>query len=292
MKYGLVLEGGGMRGMFTAGVLDVMMEQGIVFDGAVGVSAGACFGCNYKSRQPGRVIRYNMKYCRDPRYCGVCSLLKTGDLFGADFCYREIPMKLDQFDFDAFTHKPMEFYVVAVDANTGTPVYHKCTDGKEEDLKWIRASASMPGVSKPVLLDGMALLDGGISDAIPLGFMEKQGYDKNVVILTQPRDYLKEETKARPALKYLLRGYPKVYEAMKVRHHVYNRQTALIRKKEKLGQILVIRPKERLPIGRVERDPEKLKAAYDIGRKTGMEMLDDLIRFLEDEYPVKKQEKI
>ena len=283
MRTGLVLEGGAMRGMFTAGVLDVLMERGLEFDGLAGVSAGACFGCNYKSRQPGRAIRYNTKYCSDPRYCGIRSLVKTGDLFGVDFCYREIPKELDVFDHETFRENPMDFYVVCTDADTGETVYHKCEGDLDEDLKWIQASASMPGVSRPVELEGRRLLDGGIVDAIPLKFMEDEGYDKNVVILTQPRDFLKEETKALPVMKVLLRQIPKIYAAMKVRHHEYNRQTAYVRKKEKLGEIFVIRPSEKLPIGRVEKDPEKLRVVYEIGRKTAQERLPELMAFLEVE---------
>ena len=144
MKRGLVLEGGAMRGMFSAGAMDVMMEQGISFDGIMGVSAGAVFGCNYKSNQPGRVLRYNLRFCQDPRYCSFRSFLKTGDLYGGEFCYREIPNKLDPFDRAAYRASPMDFYVVAADVETGQAVYRNCLEGGEEDLQWFRASASMP----------------------------------------------------------------------------------------------------------------------------------------------------
>lgn len=267
MKTGLVLEGGAMRGMFTAGILDVLMEEGIQVDGIVGVSAGACFGCNFKSGQIGRSLRYNMKYCNDPRYCGIRSYLKTGDLFGAEFCYKEIPTKLDIFDTEAFQRSPVEFYVVCTDVETGEPVYQKLQKGEEEDLEWIRASASMPGVSHVVEVGGKKLLDGGIVDPIPLKFFEKQGYDRIIVVLTQPRDYLKEETKALPIMKRLLKKYPKVYGAMKERHHVYNHQTAYVRAQEKKGEILVLRPEEKLPIGRIEHDPDNLRHVHEIGRK-------------------------
>lgn len=144
MKCGLVLEGGAMRGLFTAGVTDVFMENGIAFDGAVGVSAGAAFGCNYKSYQPGRAIRYNTRFCRDKRYCSIRSLITTGDMFGADFCYHEIPEKLDVFDFDTYENSAMEFYVVCTDVETGKPVYHRCDTMNSRELEWLRASASMP----------------------------------------------------------------------------------------------------------------------------------------------------
>lgn len=280
MKTGLVLEGGAMRGMFTAGVLDVLMEEKITVDGMVGVSAGACCGCNYKSWQPGRMIRYNMEYCNDPRYCGIRSLIKTGDLFGAEFCYHEIPEKLDVFDTKVFGENPMDFYVVCTDVATGKPVYHRCETGTGEDLQWIRASASMPGVSRVVEIGQQGLLDGGIVDAIPLKFFEDMGYDRNVVILTRPRDYLKEETKALPAMKLLLKKYPAVYEAMKERHHVYNRQTAYVRKRKHENKVLVIRPDGPLPIGRVEHDPQKLLKVYEIGQKTARAMLPEIKAYL------------
>ena len=134
MKRGLVLEGGAMRGLFTAGVTDVMLERGVTYDGIVGVSAGAVFGCNYKSHQPGRVLRYNLRFCRDPRYCSVRSWAKTGDLYGADFCYRAIPDELDPFDRAAYAADPTDFWVVCTDADTGKPVYHNCLTGDENDL--------------------------------------------------------------------------------------------------------------------------------------------------------------
>ena len=134
-RTGLILEGGAMRGLFTCGVIDVFMENGIDFDGAVGISAGAVFGCNYKSRQIGRPRRYNEKYCRDKRYCSIRSLITTGDLYGADFCYRLLPDELDPFDREAFKNDPMEFYVGATDVKTGECVFHTCSDGEDADMK-------------------------------------------------------------------------------------------------------------------------------------------------------------
>ena len=196
---GLIMEGGAMRGMFTCGVIDVFMEQGIEFDGAAGISAGAVFGCNIKSRQIGRPIRYNKKYCKDPRYCSIRSLLKTGDLYGVEFCYHELPDVLDPFDQDTFRQNPMAFYVGATDVNTGRVVFHKCSDGGETDIQWMRASSSMPVVSRPVTIGRYTLLDGGIACPVPYRFMEKKGYDRNVIILTQPEGYRK--TKSPSALQ-------------------------------------------------------------------------------------------
>ena len=169
---GLVLEGGAMRGLFTAGVIDVLMENGIEFPAFVGVSAGAAFGCNYKSRQIGRALRYNKRFCRDPRYCSFRSLFKTGDVFGAQFCYHEVPNTLDPFDGKAFNENPMAFYLVASDVETGTPFYKKIDHADDTAYEWIRASASMPIVSRVVELDGKKFLDGGVTDSIPLAFME------------------------------------------------------------------------------------------------------------------------
>ncbi len=280
MKYGLVMEGGAMRGMFTAGVTDVFMENGIKFDGAVGVSAGAAFGCNYKSNQPGRVIRYNTRFCRDKRFCSLRTLLRTGDIFGADFCYHEIPEKLDVFDFRTFSKSPMEFYVVCTDAETGKPVYHKCMKADYNELEWIRASASMPVVSKVVEIGGKKLLDGGISDSIPLKFMEKSDYVKNVVILTQPRDFVKPPSSMARRMKPLLRKYPNLISAMNNRHKMYNAELKYIRHSEKEGRAFVIAPPEKLPVGHIEHNPDVLREVYRIGRNTANKYLDEVKEFL------------
>ena len=222
MKTGFILDGGAMRGMYTAGVLDVMMENNIWVDGAVGVSAGAVFGCNYKSKQIGRTIRYNKKYGRDPRYAGFHSLLKTGDYFGTEFCYHEIPEKLDPFDTETFEKNPVEFYVVGTDVTTGKAVYHKCTNGKDKDLEWFRASASMPLLSNIVEVDGYRLLDGGIADSIPIEWFRSIGYERNIVILTRDKTYRKKKNKMIPLFKTVLHKYPEVARAMN--HHIQNRK--------------------------------------------------------------------
>ena len=282
MKRGLIMEGGAMRGLFTAGVIDVLMENGIEFDGAVGVSAGACFGCNFKSKQPGRVVRYNTKYCNDKRYCSFRNLVKTGDMFGADFCYRELPFELDLFDHETFEKDPMEFYVVATDVETGKAAYHKCEKGRDEDLLWFRASASMPLAARVVDIDGKKYLDGGIADSIPLEYFENKGYDKNVVILTQPRGYVKKKNKLMPVIKLALGKYPNFVKTAKNRHNIYNAQTAYVLKAEENGTAFVICPPEKLPVGRTEHDPERLKNVYNIGRKTAEENIKSIKKFLEE----------
>ena len=279
MKRGLVLEGGGMRGMFTAGVIDVMMEQGIEYDGAVGVSAGAVFGCNYKSRQIGRAIRYNLRFCNDPRYCSIRSLMKTGDLFGVDFCYRQIPNELDPFDVETYRNNPMDFYVVTTDVLTGQPIYRLCPNGDENDLTWFRASASMPLAANVVEAEGRWMLDGGIVDALPLKFAEGK-YDRNVVVLTQPIDYIKKKNKALPLIRSRMKDYPKVVAAMARRHEAYNREVAYIRYRERAGKVLVIRPEAPLDLSRTERDPAKLQRAYDHGRAVAEKRMAALKEFL------------
>ena len=266
MKRGLIMEGGAMRGMFTAGVIDIMMEQGLNFDGAVGVSAGAVFGCNYKSKQPGRVIRYNAAYCNNPHYAGVGTLLKTGDIFGEQFCYHDIPDHLDPFDYETYRKNPMPFYIVATDINTGKAVYKEVNQCDKEGMLWLRASASMPLVSRVVEVGGYELLDGGIADSIPVRHMEELGYDRNVVILTQPLDYVKTRNQLMPLIRVRLRKYPKLIEAMEHRHEIYNDTLEYIRKKEANGSLYVIRPPKKIDVGKVEHDRQKLLAAYKIGR--------------------------
>ena len=277
MKRGLVMEGGAMRGLFTAGVTDVMMEAGIVFDGAIGVSAGAVFGGNYKAGQAGRVLRYNLRFCKDPRYSSLRSLIKTGDLFGADFCYREIPDHLDPFDQAAYAANPMDFFVVATDVHTGQPVYHNCLEGGEEDLDWFRASASMPLAARIVSVGGYDLLDGGIADSIPLAYLEEQGYDRNVVILTQPMGYVKTKNKALPLMRKVYRDYPALLDTLARRQDVYNETTAAIREKERRGEVFVIRPEAPLDNNRA-----RIQAVYDLGRAVAEKRLAAMRTFLEE----------
>ena len=279
MKKGLVLEGGAMRGLFTSGILDVMMEAGIETDGLIGVSAGAAFGCNYKSRQPGRAIRYNKRYARDKRYCSWLSWLKTGDLYNAEFGYHVIPKVYDVFDDKAFEQNPMEFYAVCTDVETGLPVYKKLEEGTPLTYDWIRASASMPLASRVVELEGLKVLDGGVADSIPLKYFESIGYDRNVVILTQPEGYVKEHNRLMPLMRIALRKYPNMIEAMDQRHIMYNRQIDYVRQAEQEGRCMVIRPDGKLPIGHISHDPEEMQRVYDIGRDTGLKNIERIKEF-------------
>lgn len=280
IKTGLVMEGGAMRGLFTAGVLDVLMENEIELDAAMGVSAGAVFGCNYKSRQIGRAIRYNTRFCTDPRYCSVESLIKTGDLFGVKFCYDDIPNRLDPFDVAAYRANPMPFYVVCTNIETGKAIHKRLDQGDGKDMLYFRASASMPIVSQIVEVDGYKLLDGGITDSIPLRSMERRGCPRNVVILTQPLGFVKQPSKMIPLMKVALRGYPACIKAMEIRHLRYNRQTEYIREQELAGNAFVIRPPQPLNIGRISSDPDELRRVYETGREVMTSRLEELKAFL------------
>ena len=283
MKKGLVLEGGGLRALFSAGVTDVMMENNIQFDGLIGVTAGATFGCNYKSGQIGRALRYNITFKDDPRYMSWRSFWKTGDLVGAEFIYHILPTELDIFDYEAFRRNPMEFHVVCTDAETGEPVYKKLDDMTSEGLDWIRASASMPIVSRPVHLEGRKLLDGGIVNSIPLKHFQKLGYERNIVVLTQPKGFFKKRTKLMPIFQLTMRKYPAIIKAMGCRHLMYNEQLRYLAEEEKKGNVMLIYPKDILPIGRTELDEEKMRKVYQLGRRTAEQELSKIKEFLNDE---------
>ena len=280
MKTGLIMEGGAMRGMFTAGVLDVLMENGLVTDGAIGVSAGAVFGCNYKSHQIGRVIRYNTEYCNDKRYASFKNLLKTGNLYSEQFCYHEVPEKLDPFNEAAFAASPMDFFVVCTDVKTGEPIYHKCRKGDAEDVLWMEASASMPLAAKIVKIGHYGLLDGGVADSIPVRFFESIGYKRNLIILTQPKGYVKKKNKFLPAIRAKYFRYPAFVEAVADRHERYNETLSYISMLEQAGKDYVIRPPIPLEIGAMERDPAQLRRVYETGRAVAQIQVEKIRDFL------------
>lgn len=273
MKKGLILEGGAMRGMFTAGVIDVFLENNIAFDGAVGVSAGAVFGCNLKSHQLARAIRYNMKYCNDRRYISFRNWLKTGELFGVDFCYHELPRELDIFDTETYAKDPMDFYVVATDAITGKPHYQLCNNGDDYDVLWMRASASMPIFAHPVEIDGGFYSDGGTADSVPIKFMESIGYDDNTIVLTRPKGYRKKPYGFSYITKKVLKDYPNLVKALEERYIMYNETMDYIDKGEAEGKFKVIRPVESVGIGQIERNPKELQRVYQLGRTEGKKLL-------------------
>lgn len=280
MKTGLILEGGAMRGLFTAGVLDVLMEHGITVDGTIGVSAGAVFGCNYKSHQIGRVIRYNTEFCADKRYGSFKNLLRTGDYYSEQFCYHELPEKLDPFDTAAFRASPMDFFVVATDVHTGDPVYHKCRTGDAEDIQWMQASASMPLAANIVKIGHYSLLDGGIADSIPVRFFESIGYKRNLIVLTQPKSFVRKKSRSMPLIRAKYFRYPAFVAAMNDRHQRYNETTAYISMLEQTGKAFVLRPPIPLEIGKAEHDPDELRRVYETGRTVAQIQLDRIVEFL------------
>ncbi len=258
-----------MRGLWTAGVTDVMMEHDVWPDGLIGVSAGAAFGCNYKSRQAGRAIRYNMRFAKDARYSGMKSLLTSGDYFNAQFGYHVVPYEYDLFDTATFEQNTMEFVVVCTDVETGKAVYHTMDHVDYDELEWLRASASMPLASKVVEVGGRKLLDGGVSDSIPLAYFESVGYDRNIVILTQPLGYQKEHNRLMPLMRVGLRKWPNMIKAMDERHTMYNKQLAYVAQAELEGRCLVIRPDEKIPIGHISHDAQQMHKVYELGRQVG-----------------------
>lgn len=279
MRRGLVLEGGAMRGLWSAGVTDVMMEHGVEPDGLIGVSAGAAFGCNYKSRQIGRAIRYNTRFAKDARYSGIRSLLRSGNYFNAEFGYHVVPYEYDIFDTQTFEQNPMRFTVVCTDVLTGEAVYHDIDHVDYEELEWLRASASMPLASKVVKVQGHQLLDGGVSDSIPLEYYERQGFNRNVVILTQPKGFVKEPNKLMPVMRIALRKYPKMLKAMDERHVMYNHELDYVAEAERQGRCLVIRPDGKIPIGHISHNPDEMRHVYEMGRTIGERYIEQIKEF-------------
>lgn len=278
MKTGLVLEGGAMRGMYTAGVMDRMMDHDIHFDGVIGVSAGALFGVNYLSRQRGRVIRYNKKYNGHKDYMGLLPLLKEGNIVSTRYAYDRVPRLFDVFDNEAFKASGTDFYAVVTNLQTGQPEYMQVKDVYEQ-MDVLRASGSMPFVSKPVQIDGQYYLDGGVSDSIPFAFFEKLGYDRLVVILTRDLAYRKKAMSPL-MIEASYHKYPEFAEQLKKRHEVYNRSVRMLKRKEEKGGIFVIRPSVPIQIKRIETDPDKLQQVYDEGMKDATEHMDQLLEYL------------
>lgn len=282
MASGLVLEGGAMRGLFTAGVLDVLMENNVTFDAAVGVSAGAAFGVNMKSKQIGRVLRYNLRFAGKPYYASWKSWRRSGNLYAENFCFHIIPEKLDVFDKKTFMANPMEFWCVATDAATGKPVYHKLRDAGYVDLEWIRASSSIPFFAHPVAIKGHYYFDGGVSDSVPYDFLVKNNFDKKIVITTQPKEYRKKQSKLFPIEKVILREYPAVLKKLATRTEDYNAVLDEIQRDEDNGETFVIRPPYPLNIGTVESDKDEIKRVYEVGCEEGKKILPGLVEYLKD----------
>ncbi len=280
-KTGLVLEGGGMRGIYTAGVLDVFLDEDLIFDGVIGVSAGAVHGCSFLSGQKGRSIRYYKKYCADKRFMSTENLIRTGNFVDTDFCYHEIPEILDVYDYDTFNKNKehTDFYAVCSDVEKGKPVYAKLHDMKR-DIDYIRASASLPYVSKFVELDGRKLLDGGCTDSVPVEAFRRLGYKRNVVVLTRDSEYRKKPENTWMA-DIVYHKYPKFAEALKNRAVEYNMSIRNIEKLERASEVFVIRPSVPLTIPRICKSAGEIEKTYQIGVMDAKKMMADLRKWLE-----------
>lgn len=257
-----VLEGGAMRGLYSAGVLDVFMQNGIPTDAIYGVSAGALFGINFKSKQIGRAIRYNLKYAHEKNYMGLYSLITTGNIMNKEFCFDKLVNELDKFDFEAFDNSPIDFYAVVTNIETGLAEYIKITDARY-GLEALRASGSMPFVSKCVNFEGEKYLDGAIADPIPLQKVLDEGYEKIVVVLTRPENYRK--LRERMPYNLFYKKYPKFVKTAINQYENYNKTLDLIKKYEDEGRIVVLRPSQNLKVSRVEKNINKLNAIYNLG---------------------------
>lgn len=277
---GLVLEGGGMKGVYTAGVLDFFLDKGLEFSSVYGVSAGACHMTSYLSKQRGRALDISIDYLKSRKYCSVESLLTTGDLFNVQTAYHLVPDYLNPFDYEAFKKYEGRAYAVATDIEAGTPVYFRIRDVKK-DMDAIRASASLPLVSRNVRIGNHLYLDGGISDAIPIRKSILDGNSKNVVVLTKEEGFVRQPTTQLPLLKMRYFRYPKVAELMAERHITYNTTMDYLYEQQKNGQAFVIRPAEKSNVGRIEKDEDKLKTLYKQGYADAEALYEPLLNYLE-----------
>lgn len=275
---GIVLEGGALRGMYTAGILDTLLKHNIEASMLVGVSAGALFGVNYVSKQIGRAIRYNKRFNSDPKYMGLYSLIKEGNLVNTEYAYEKVPHELDPFDDETYKNSASRFYAVITNVETGDPEY-VLLKSVFEQMDVLRASGSMPFVSTPVEIKGNKYLDGAIGDNIPFEWMSKQKVDKIIVILTRDISYRKKAMSSLATNLYK-KKYPKIAEGLSKRHELYNSQVEILKEWEEQGKVFVFRPSEPIKIGRIERDPDKLQGVYDLGCKDGEEQFERLLEYL------------
>ena len=278
IEAGLVVEGGGMRGVYTAGVLDYFMEKNLYFDDCYGVSAGACHISSYVSKQIGRSIKVTLDYINDKRYCSINSLIKTGDMFGVEMLYDIIPNKLELYDFNKFKGN---FYSVVTNCKTGKAEYIKIKDMKK-DIIAVRASSSLPLLSRIVEINGKEYLDGGITDSIPIKKSIKDGHKKNVVILTRDKTYRKSKPKFLSLLKFKYKKYPNLVKAIENRYKIYNETLDFLEEEKAKNKVFIIQPKLPVKISRIEKDKDKLKELYDQGYEDAKELYEDLMKFLEE----------
>ena len=279
MKIGLVLEGGGMRGLYSTGVLDCFLDHDIMTDYVIGVSAGACHGVSYLSKQRGRSFRINTAYLKDKRYLSIRNFLKTKSLFGMDFLFDEIPHKLDIFDYETFLNSPCEYKLAVTDVKTGKPIYFDKTH-LNHDSTILKASCSIPMFANIVEIDGYNLVDGGVSDSIPIEYAIKQGCDKNIVILTRDKTYRKSKVKFSSFVKRKYKKYPKLIESIENRHLNYNKSLDLVKYLEEKGDAFVIRPKSPVKVSQIEKDVDKLTKLYNDGYNDAKESYEKIMEFI------------
>lgn len=280
MKTGLVLEGGGMRGVYTVGVLDLLMDQDVRFDYVIGVSAGACNGASFVSEQKGRALRVNTVYLDDKRYLSLQNFVKTKSLFGMDFLFGEIPDRLDPYDYQRLQESPVEFVVGVTDVLTGRPAYFT-KEALRKNLDVLRASSSIPVFSPPVAVGSRLYLDGGTSDPIPVEKALADGCDRLVVVLTRQRGFVKKPESMRPVYRWALRRYPEMITALDRRHEVYAQALERVRELEREGKAVVIAPSKAPDVGRFEKSKTKLSALYMQGRQDCQQALNAMGQVLE-----------
>ena len=278
MKTLLILEGGGLRAIYTAGVLDCFLKNNIKVDAVIGVSAGALFGINYLSKQQGRVIRYTLENANNKDYMGISSWIKTGNIMNKDFCFNKLIYETDPFDFKTFNKSKIEFYVTVTNVETGKAEYKRIND-IEEDMEYLRASGSMPIVSKIVKVNGKKYLDGGISDSVPIKWGLKNGFKRIIVVETRPKTYRKKKSKLLP-YKILYKDYPRLVKTVKERYNIYNKTKTYIEALEEENRVFVIRPTEYIKIKRIENNKDKIQEMYRLGLKDANERLKELKKYM------------
>lgn len=278
MKTLLILEGGGLRSIYTAGVLDTFMKNNIKVDTVIGVSAGALFGINYLSNQKGRVLRYNLENVKNKNYMGISSWIRTGNIMNKDFCFDKLIYETDPFDFETYNKSKMNFYAVVTNVVTGKPEYIKIDD-IENQMEYLRASGSMPVVSKIVRIKGKKYLDGGVSDSVPIKWGLKNGYKRIIIVETRPKEYRKKKH-SNFIFNKIYKKYPKFVETYNNRYKVYNKTKEYIELLEQENRVFVIRPSEYIKISRIEKNKDKIQEMYRLGMKDTNNKLKGLKRYL------------
>jgi predicted patatin/cPLA2 family phospholipase len=276
----LILEGGGMRGVYSAGVLDLLLDKNIDIKYCIGVSAGACNCVSYISKQKKRNYRVNINYINDKRYLSFRNLIKTGSAFGMDMLFNKIPNELEPFDHEAFIDSGTKFLVGVTNCETGLPEFYNIKDFNEDGYDPLKASISLPLVASIIDYDNKKLLDGGIAAPIPIQKAIDDGIEKHVVILTQHKGYKKSKTKIMPIIKRKYKNHPALIDAMENRYKIYNETLEMLDKLEEEGKCFVIRPSSPLEVGRFERDKNKLEEIYNKGYEDAKALSEDLIKFL------------